>query len=210
MRLIKQQLNKIYILTLILISSHPLFSQQVQLGIRDNSFAYLGYIHPAGMYINYENTMFVKSFNDQSSGIYIGKNWENKSKTITLTGEVYSAAGWNMSYYNVGLKSIVNYKIAKPIDISAGAMYYYDSSIGSELCYKGEIKGYLLKGIKIIAGVTNMPVYRVTEKRACLGALFESGNLSVNPYISFPLDDSLLYTRLLMSFKYKINIAKQS
>lgn len=174
------------------------------LGVRDNVFAKIGYVHKNNWFIIAEQSLFISDIKNQVINGYTGykSTWRN----LSYKGCIYGATAYNKNYTAYGIIAEANCNTGKYFNFIAGIRPHYDSTYGYVTGYKGEACFKFHENITLKSEITNYPEYRFCIHRFKAGLIFKVFNLSVTPEISIPLKDYYENIRMLISFNYLLHL----
>lgn len=176
----------------------------ILLGVRDNEYARIGYKDKKNWYILAEHSVFVTKLKNQVINGYAG--YKGALKELQYNGCVYGGVHYRRLYKMMGGMIEVQYPILPWCNIFGGVRPHYDSSYGYDTAFKAGLSFVLHKAISFRGEFTSYPEYRLCEKRIKVGLDFKVMNLNVSPEVSIPVESNMETTRLLMSFKYELNL----
>lgn len=157
-------------------------SAQLSVGIRNNRFLNVAYLYKEHYSARLEQSVFSESLGLQYMRGYAG--YQTEVGIFRIKGTAYFGATFNRMYYSTGALAEVRCVPYGRMIIDAKLNPHYDSGYGYTTCYYGGIGAVLSDNIDIIAGFTNIPEYRMPERRLNVGFDFHVKNLRVAPKLS--------------------------
>lgn len=175
---------------------------QISVGIRNNRFVNVAFLYKEHYSVKLEQSVFSESLGLQYLRGYAG--YQTTISHVDLKGSAYFGCTYNRMYYSAGISADVRYSPVKVLLIDARIMPHYDSGFGYTTCYYGGAGCRLTRNIDILAGYTNIPEYRMPEKRLNVGFDFHVGNLKVAPRLSLNVSSNSgpKSLRPLIDFEY--------
>lgn len=184
---------------IILVNIYFPLKAQLNIGLRDNRFGFVGYNFSNKINISLEHSVFSEKINYQQIKAIIGYSWDYKD--IVFDGNIYG--GFNYDNYNIyGIKLRGLYEIVERLTLKGVINPHYDSGYEFSCCYELGILYEIHNDISLLLQYTDIPVYRMSEKSFQIGALIRVKNLSVQPILSIPQHGLKRDIRVLNSFKY--------
>lgn len=198
---------KFFLITTFLITTCNIqaFGQRaLLLGVRDNEYARIGYQDKKNWYILAEHSVFVTKLKNQVINGYVG--YKGTLKELQYNGCVYGGVHYRGLYKMMGGMIEMKYPILSWCNVYGGIRPHYDTSYGYDTAFKAGLSFALHKAISLRGEFTSYPEYRLCEKRIKAGFDFKVMNLKVSPELSIPIENNIETIRLLMSFKYELNL----
>jgi len=200
-------MKKRIIFALSILMSSYLFGNEretaVLLGLKNNQYGIIGV-----QYNHFQVGIKHSIFNENIKNQYVQFNFSYElfhkdlfsSKLTGSIGGVYSN-----DFYDTGVNLWCKFH-PKLFSLSAELQPHYDSGIEYTTCYgfSGEYK--ITQEVALSVVYTNIPEFRIPEKRLRLGIFFNSKNLSVQPEMSIPSNEKIGAFRVLCSFIYRTNL----
>lgn len=174
-------MKKILLAILVTMVSFQAMSQ-ISVGIRNNRFINVSYLYKDHYSIKLEQSVFSESFGLQYMRGYVG--YQTALGDFQLKGSAYFGATFNRLYFSTGTSADVRFRPSQWLIVDARLTPHYDSGFGYTTCYYGGIGCGITKQIDILAAFTNIPEYRMPEKRFNIGFDFHVKNLKVIPRLS--------------------------
>ena len=173
-------------LIIVITSLHAL--AQMSVGIRNNRFLNVGFIYKDHYSVKLEQSVFSESLGLQYMRGYAA--YQTAVKDFILKGSAYFGATFNRLYYSTGFSADVRYRPHRLIIVDGRLNPHYDSGEGYTTCYYGGIGCGLSTTIDFLLGFTNIPEYRMPEKRLNIGFDFHVRNLKVVPKLTLNLSSN--------------------
>lgn len=173
----------LFILTVAMISLQAV--AQISVGIRNNRFLNISYLYKDHFSATLEQSVFSESFGLQYMRGYAG--YLTTYRQFRLKGSAYFGATFNRLYYSTGAIADVRFLPHRLLIVDGRINPHYDSGFGYTTCYYGGLGCGLTKHIDVLAGFTNIPEFRMPEKRFNFGFDFHVKNLKVAPRFSLNL-----------------------
>lgn len=195
---------KIIISTLILISFVEAQDLSFIIGMRSSKYGSVGVEYKDIGFI-IENSIFIDDVENQ----YIrAKTYLNFSITnqINLKYILFYGSRYNNDYIDYGgMIETSLQSTSKAIQATGAFLTFYDSDLGLYYSYSTSLILLPFSEVGITAGIRNIPEYRMPEKRAFIGLVFDLPHLWLQPEISTPFEKSAKsITRLTFNFVYKV------
>ncbi|MCQ2960137.1 MAG: hypothetical protein MJ198_08130 [Bacteroidales bacterium] len=174
---------------------------QIEIGLRDNSYARISYISTYNLGLCVEHSIFQEKRDFQYIRLLAVYKLEYKqsiAQVMPFGGRTYSGSFWNTGFF-----IDYSYLMLERIRFVGRFNCTYDSGLHEYVTYG--LGGEVLLYDKIWAtlGYGTIPEYREPEGRFRCGLLFKETNLSVNPVISLRLPWNVRNIRCLVSMNYE-------
>lgn len=175
---------------------------QISVGIRNNRFIDVSYLYKDHYSLKIEQSIFAESFGLQYMRGYAA--YQTTLGCFDIKGSAYFGSTFNRLYYSTGASIDVRYRPLRIFFVDGQFNPHYDSGDGYTTCYYGGLGCGLSKNIDVFIGYTNVPEYRMPEKRLNFGFDFHVNNLKVIPRLSLNLSSNAgpKSLRPLINFEY--------
>jgi hypothetical protein len=176
------------------------------MGVRNTNFAFIGYQSHRNWNVRLENSMFVRQLSWQHARVYgeYTKQWDKMGLEASV--EPYVGSNYSGQFYDTGLWLGLTKKLGNKTVLNASIIPAYDSGKGYRTYYESFLSYALLNEVALKLKFTNFPEYRNPEKRICIGLVFDSGNLQINPEITIPTEGDVRTSRINISFQYELRL----
>lgn len=183
-------------------------SAQVSVGIRNNRFINVSYTFSKHYQATLEESVFSESLGLQYLRGYAG--YFTEIGMFSIKGSAYFGSTYNRMYYSTGASAYIRLEMPFRLLIDGKFNPHYDSGYGYTTCYYGGLGAVITKNIDVMIGYTNIPEYRMPEKRFNVGFDFHVGNLRVFPKLSLNVSSNAgpKSLRPLIDFEYTFNCRK--
>ncbi|MDE5848626.1 MAG: hypothetical protein K2H38_00600 [Muribaculaceae bacterium] len=175
---------------------------QISIGIRSNRFVNISYLYKDHYFARLEQSVFSEKPGLQYMRGYAG--YETHISAFDLKGTAYFGSTFNRLYYSTGASVEARIRPIPFLIVDGRFNPHYDSGFGYTSCYYGGLGACITKHIDILVGYTNIPEYRMPEKRLNMGFDFHIKNLVVRPKFSLNLssDSGPKSLRPIIDFEY--------
>lgn len=191
-------MKKLVLLLLILLCVDA--SAQVRLGLRDTYYARLGYTFSGPFSATIEHSLYSEHFINQKARIYF--SYDNEWEGFAVSVSPYFSSVWNAQYQDFGAIMRAAVRVIPRCNLDGILNAHFDTQIGYCTCYSFGAEVEVNAHIAVIAHLTNIPEFRMPEKRARIGLSFNVQNLTVSPELSLPLEDKMKTVRVLCGFSF--------
>lgn len=192
-------MKKVVVIFFIVFGFFKTFSQDVEIGIRQNQYFKVELFLKKGIHVNFENSLFLANLNEQFLRGEIG--YTHRFNNWSLNASGFIGSSYKGDFQNLGMRlgSLIEKEY---FSFNIAFQPFYDTGYGYTSCYGINVGILLKENIRIEGVVANIPENRIPEKRFRLGVLFEVEELWVKPEISLPQTGDLNTSRILISFGY--------
>ena len=187
-------------------------AQRLEIGLRDNQYAHIGYRANVGWIAGVEQSLLNVKVKEQSGRLFAGYTYG--AEKWTIGGAAYYGTEYSGDWqaYGVLAGGAFDWGIVR----AEGRINpHNDTGLDFELCYQGEVGVTVWKKneqacrerVELCASYGNIPEYRMAVKQLRLGMRFTSGNLQVCPMISIPdidKENGSKHIRVLCSFCWSV------
>lgn len=176
---------------------------QISVGIRNNRFVNVSFLYKDHYSARLEQSIFSEKFGLQYMRGYLGYKTPI-GKMLELSGTAYFGATFNRFYYSTGASLEVRLRPYRILIVDGKFNPHYDSGFGYTSCYYAGLGSYITKQIDVLIGFSNIPEYRMPEKRLSIGFDFHVKNIAVRPKLSLNLssDAGPKSIRPIIDFEY--------
>lgn len=176
---------------------------QISVGIRNNRFINATFLYKDHYSARLEQSIFSEKFGYQYMRGYLGYQ-TTFGNVLQLFGTAYFGSTFNRFYCSTGASVHVRIHPYRIIILDAKINPHYDSGFGYTTCYYAGIGSYITKQIDFLIGFSNIPEYRMPEKRLSVGFDFHIKNIKVLPKLSLNLnsEDGPKSLRPIIDFEY--------
>lgn len=161
---------------------------QISVGSRSNRFIYVTFMYKDHYNVRLEQSLFSEKFGLQYIRGYVGYN--TSVGVLGFKGTAYFGSTFNRFYYSTGASAEVRIRPHRLLIIDGKFNPHYDSGFRYATCYYGGAGVCITKQIDILVGYTNIPEYRMPEKRLNMGFDIHVKNLTVRPRLSLNLSSN--------------------
>lgn len=173
------------------------------LGLKENRYGILNY-RLNNWQIGLKQSIFTENVKFQY--IQLNFNYDyTYNEHLRFSSMVGGGITYSNSFHDFDFNLLGEYNI-RPVSISAEVQPHYDSEFDYSTNYGFTGKCRITSEVSLKLKYTNIPEFRVSERRIKAGIIFESKNLYVEPEISIPTGDHPRFVRVLCSFTYHIKI----
>lgn len=206
-------MKRILILTVLMLTAlTKVDAQRLELGLRDNQYARIGYRANAGWMAGFEQSLLNVKLKEQSGRLFAGYAYGKEDWTVG--GAAYYDTEYSGNWHSYGAQAGGAYRWGI-IRTEGRINPHYDSGLDFNLCYQAEMGVTVWKKneethcerVELNASFGNIPEYRTAVKQLRLGMRFTSGNLQVCPMISVPdidKENGGKHIRVLCSFCWSV------
>ena len=172
------------------------------LGMRNNHYVFVGVEYASRFGIAVENSVFTQGMEKQYVRVEPFYRW-NLGEGLVGNYALYAGMRYDQDYYDVGARLDVLWQSYRYLQVGGTLMPFYDSSLKGLVGYQAYVQSFLLKEIGVFVGAKNLPDFRNVERRYMAGLEIESGNLSVRPEVSVPMNGGTHLSRVSLFFVYR-------
>lgn len=172
------------------------------MGMRNNRYVFAGVEYAARFGIAVENSVFTQGTEKQYIRVEPFYRW-NLGEGLVGNYALYAGMRYDQDYYDVGARLDVLWQHYRYLQVGGSLMPFYDSSLKGLVGYQAYVQSFLLKEIGVFVGAKNLPDFRNVERRYMAGLEIESGNLSVRPEVSVPMNGETHLSRVSLFFVYR-------
>lgn len=179
-------------------------NKSISVGVENNKYIIADYVYDK-FDIGIKHSVFSESFKNQYFQFNLGYT-QSIGKYCQLSATPSFGSVYNGDYYI--LKGTITGKVFahKRVTFLADLQPHYDSGLSYSTYYRFGTLINVFKEVSLKLAYTDIPEYRMPEKRINAGVLFRSGNLSILPELSIPVNENVHKVRLLCSFRYSISL----
>lgn len=154
-------------------------------GLLNNRLPFIGFDSSRGYNFRLYQSIYSEKISHQYMRLEGGFTYD--AKIFDLEGTLLAGTAYNRSYTNTSLQLSILCRPCNILGVKATIAPWWDSSLHYTTCYNLETTANISSEIALCASLSNIPEYRLAEKRLKIGALFHVKNLTVNPLLSIDL-----------------------
>lgn len=192
-------LNRMLFLFAFFAYSSSIFGQ-FSIGGRDNRYVYGKYKWDKGWSVKLEQSIYAETIGWQYMRLYTG--YEFFYKCIDVLLSPYYGFVYNRNYYSTGGHFLLTVHPLKQVHITGILNPHYDSGIGYGTYYGICAQVDVTSQVALCAKYSDIPSYRMKDKRVNAGCVFKVKNLMAFPQISLPAEGKLNNIRMIVDFSY--------
>lgn len=186
-------------------------AQVIELGLRDNQFARIGYITTKNYYFGVEQSLLNVKVKEQSGRLYGGYclNKQFWNANLSIYGGTEYGGNWQIiggylrggfSYNSINLIGTLNPNYDTGLEFQLN----YNVAIGYRIMEKKEDGN---QSVTVNASYGNIPEFRDNVKNLRIGVKFISSNLCVQPEIAIPgINEDNTHIRVLCNFNWRLKL----
>lgn len=196
------------ILTLIFCNIICYAKSQINIGLRDSKYAYISYQFKKHYNVKIEHSIYSGKIGTQYIRGILSYDNQMVDK-IQFTSDIYYGTPYNTTFYNFGTKVKVKISPIKHFNLYTVLNPHYDSYYHYKTCYIIGTALEINKEIDFFAQYSTIPEYRQNEKRFNSGLNFHVKNITVEPFLSLPLEQPIKSIRVLVNLNYRFISSKK-